>query len=545
MVKHFNNIAKQFHNENYDFLVLLFMVIGYPFIVIPGPLPYFYGPRYIVLALVTIIALVMLIRSGISYIRKADLALLAFILILLISTFLSENTAVAWGGNSLRFTGASTYLFCGILFILASRVDVDKRKRILEPMIYAAAVVSIIAILQNYGVNPVPHEAYRASFHSYGTIGNPNFLGTYTAFILPAAMMMYLHQKKYIWLVCSGLIFAALLTSLTRGAWLGFAGIAVVITYYVYINKELRKRFLLIIAVFILSFILLSITSNLQPAERASTISVEVANVSEYTDTSASIRVYVWQESFQILKENWAFGIGADNISIPVPRGYYEDKAFNIFLEIAVTMGLFALISFMAILYFSLKQKGNWVQVLLCFMILAYLLQGQFNIDVIMNLPLFWIVLGLAQTVDEEYIYEFRSPSDITEGHDNNMRRTIQIALVAGFAGLALLASLLFYMPRTTVIEDVGIGRYEGQVRGLNTFHGYGIWEMANGSVYQGEFKHGNFDGKGKLTFSNGSYYIGEFKDSYFHGEGKLVTADGNIIEGIFKKGSLVENATP
>ena len=307
MIKYLDIIAKQFHNENYYFLVLLFMVTVYPFIVIPGPLPYFYGPRYIVLALVSIIALVILIKNGINYIRKADIVLLMFMLFLFVSTFLSENTAIAWGGNSLRFTGASTYLFCGILFVLASRIDVKKRRSLIEPMIYAAAVVSIIAILQNYGINPVPHEEYRASFHSYGTIGNPNFLGSYTVFILPAAMMMYLHQKKYIWLVCSGLIFTALLTSLTRGAWLGFAGIAVIIAYYVYKNKELRKRYLLIIAVFIISFILLSITSNLKPAERASTISVEVANVAEYTDTSASIRVYVWQESLQILKENWAF----------------------------------------------------------------------------------------------------------------------------------------------------------------------------------------------------------------------------------------------
>ncbi len=542
MDKYISNLNKYIQKENYSFLILLFIVTIYPFIVVPGPLPYFYGPRYIVLALVSIIALIFLFKSGVSYIRKADLALITFFLFLLISTFLSENIATAWGGNSLRFTGASTYLFCGILFVLASRIDIKKRNNLIKPMIFAAAIVSIIAIMQNYGVNPVPHESYRASFHSYGTMGNPNFLGSYTVFILPAAMMMYLHQKNYIWLVCSGLIFAALLTSLTRGSWLGFAGVAVIIAYYVYKNKELRKRFILVIAVFIITSILLSITSNLQPAERASTISDEVANVAEYTDTSGSIRVYVWQESLLILKNNWAFGIGADNISIPVPRGYNEDKAFNTFLEIAVTMGIFALFSFMALLYFSLKQKGDWVQVLLCFMILAYLFQGQFNIDVIMNLPLFWIVLGLAQAFDENHIYECK---DVVAGKTSrgtgNIKKTAQLALVAGLVGLILLASFLFYMPRTTVIEEEGRGKYEGQVRGLNTFHGNGIWEMENGAVYQGEFKHGYFDGYGKLTYSNGSYYKGEFKEGHFHGKGKLVTADGDISEGTFRKGNLVE----
>ena len=35
-------------------------------------------------------------------------------------------------------------------------------------------------------------------------------------------------------------------------------------------------------------------------------------------------------------------------------------------------------------------------------MILTYLIQGFFNIDVIMVLPLFWIILGLSQANYEE-----------------------------------------------------------------------------------------------------------------------------------------------
>lgn len=39
-------------------------------------------------------------------------------------------------------------------------------------------------------------------------------------------------------------------------------------------------------------------------------------------------------------------------------------------------------------------------------MIFTYLIQGFFNIDVIMVLPLFWIILGLYQANMEEDIME-------------------------------------------------------------------------------------------------------------------------------------------
>jgi len=392
----------------------------------------------------------------------------------------------------------------------------------------------------------VPHEVYRSSFNSFGTLGNPNFLGTYAVFMFPAAIMLFLHQKKYIWLVCSGLIFGALLASLTRGAWLAFAGIAVIIAYYAFKHYELRKRLLLIVALFIIASLFLAITSNLQFVERASTISEEIMNVAEYTDTSASIRVYVWQESMHIIKDNWAFGIGADTISIPVPRGYNEDKAFNTFLEIAVTMGIFALISFITLLYFCLRKKGDWVQYTLLFMIIAYLFQGQFNIDVIMNLPLFWIILGLTQTVDDDYVYEFKDSLQSKPGKtQHNFKKTIQFVLSAGFIILFLMVLALLYLPRTTVIEMEGRGTYEGQVRGLNTYHGTGELVMEGGATYTGEFKHGYFDGFGKLIYANGTYYKGEFKEGYFHGEGRLVTFDGEVKEGIFEEGVMVEEITP
>jgi putative inorganic carbon (hco3(-)) transporter len=525
-----------------EYMLLFFILSIYPFIVVPSSLPYFYGPRYLFLSIISLFALLVLFNNGIRYIRKADIALAAFMVFLFISTLLSDDVATAWGGNSLRFTGASTYLFCAILFLLASRIDAENRILLIELMVYAAAVVSVIAIMQNYGVNIVPHEAYRASFHSYGTLGNPNFLGTYTVFILPASVMLFLYQKKRLWLICSALIFGALLVSLTRGSWLAFAGIYMIIIYHVYKNMELRKSLLTMSIVFVATYLLLTVTSNIQLTERASTITVEIANITEHTDTSTFIRFFVWQESLQILQDNWAFGIGADTISIPVPQGYNEDKAYNIFLEIAVTMGIFALISFLFLLYFSLRQKGDWVQTLISFMIIAYLFQAQFNIDVIMNLPLFWIILGLSQAVDAKYIYKISDDlGQCSADKNKSFKKTLQYIIATGLILIVLLIITVLYLPRVTVVEIEGQGKYEGQLRGINILHGYGELVMESGAIYEGHFKHGLFDGQGTLTYHNGSYYTGEFKQGFFHGKGKLISVDGDILEGNFKQGRLID----
>ena len=52
---------------------------------------------------------------------------------------------------------------------------------------------------------------------------------------------------------------------------------------------------------------------------------------------------------------------------------------------------------------------------------------------------------------------------------------------------------------------------------------GYGTETLPDGSVYEGEFKGGLFNGKGKLTWENGSVYEGEFKDGRRQGKGERV----------------------
>ena len=72
-----------------------------------------------------------------------------------------------------------------------------------------------------------------------------------------------------------------------------------------------------------------------------------------------------------------------------------------------------------------------------------------------------------------------------------------------------------------------------------NIKDGYGKRTLADGSVYEGQFKDGDFEGKGTLTYPNGQQYTGEFKFGLFDGEGVLVYSDGSKYEGQFREGAL------
>lgn len=59
-------------------------------------------------------------------------------------------------------------------------------------------------------------------------------------------------------------------------------------------------------------------------------------------------------------------------------------------------MGLFAFLSYIAFLSFFLRPWKNESDLIFFVMVLAYLTQGLFNIDVVAVMPLFWITLDLS-----------------------------------------------------------------------------------------------------------------------------------------------------
>ncbi len=373
--------------------VLIFMVSLYPLIVIPGERTGFILTKYIALALAAAAALFQIISGRVKVGRHpALIPLAAFAAFALISTILAPHPITAWFGLY-RHTGFVTYLFCMALFLLAA--DFNKPEEIIPWMVVTAALVSFIALLQYFGLNFIPHHTHKG-LHAYATIGNRNFVGSYSVFILPAAILLYLRRRKVFWLSASALIYGGLLATLTRGAWIALPLPALIILFY-FLRKPGSGKYICIVCI-----TLLLVTCLLAPLhdwmliKRAFSIKGEVSLALEGDDAAGATRLHLWKEALKLIPDHWAFGVGPDSLFIPLGPNSYADKVHNIYIEIAVTMGLFAFVAYMVFLSFFLRRWKNEMGFLLFLMVITYLIQGFFNIDVIAVMPLFWITLGLS-----------------------------------------------------------------------------------------------------------------------------------------------------
>ena len=65
-----------------------------------------------------------------------------------------------------------------------------------------------------------------------------------------------------------------------------------------------------------------------------------------------------------------------------------------------------------------------------------------------------------------------------------------------------------------------------------NCKNGFGKFVYENGTIYEGKFKKGKFEGIGTEIYADGEKITGEFKDGQQIGQAKVIRADGNIWEG-------------
>lgn len=91
------------------------------------------------------------------------------------------------------------------------------------------------------------------------------------------------------------------------------------------------------------------------------------------------------------------------------------------------------------------------------------------------------------------------------------------------------------------VLSDGSV--YNGEFKN-GLFNGEGTLTTAGGDRYEGEFREGKFNGHGEMDFADHRQYIGEFKDGLYDGKGVLIYVDSSKYEGQFKEGRLEGTGT-
>ncbi len=205
----------------------------------------------------------------------------------------------------------------------------------------------------------------------YGTLKpfNPNLLGGYFVAGIPALYGLaayYFADKKFkvslVWLIGALLSSVTLFLTGCRGSYMGMMiimlGIFAVSAKYLWQNY--KQIYLSIVgAVVVFSTAALMFVSSL----RARVLSIFAMR----QDSSNSFRFNVYNSSIEMFKDNWLLGIGVGNQNFREIYGLYMKtgfdalSAYNIFLEIAVESGIFALFAFLGFLVTLIKNAVQFI----------------------------------------------------------------------------------------------------------------------------------------------------------------------------------------
>lgn len=307
--------------------------------------------------------------------RGYELWLLAYFMIVVISLAGSTLFHLSLKGFFKTFTYMAFY------FSLMQYLKNNKSKipYLLGAIGLCVSFEAVVGFLQNFshveeisgwqdvsGLNPE-----EVMTRVYGTLKpfNPNLLGGYFVAGIPALYGLsayFLADRKYKLSIVG--VVLALLSTLTlfltgcRGSYIGmmviFCSMFAVSAKYLWRNyKTIYLSVVGGVVAFATSAILL--VSSL----RARVLSIFAMR----QDSSNSFRFNVYHSSVEMFKDNWLLGIGVGNQNFREIYGLYMKtgfdalSAYNIFLEIAVESGIFALIAFVGFLINLVKNSVQFI----------------------------------------------------------------------------------------------------------------------------------------------------------------------------------------
>jgi len=381
---------------------------------------------YFAIFMVVLTVLKIFVKTGERILfTNSDKFLLIYFLILLISL---AGSSLFW--LSLKgFFKYFIYLGFYISFVYYLKDNKSKLKYILLALAFSVFTESIIAFKQNFiSVSEIsgwqdmtrlnPEEVMT---RVYGSIKpyNPNLFGGYLLSALPSSLVLTFlplinkHYKTAIFgFICFLLGILSLIMTGCRGAYLGLVAqlILFAILTYRLLKPVYKKIFLFLSGIFtLLAMFLISLTASL----RARFFSIFAMR----SDSSNSFRFNVYNSCIEMFKDNWLLGIGLGNQNFREIYGLYMKtgfdalSAYNIYLEIAVESGIFALLAFLmfiinlvskAIIFINKNRNIEIIYLSIALVsISGVLIHGL--VDTVFFRPqiqfIFWIMVGIIRVI--------------------------------------------------------------------------------------------------------------------------------------------------
>jgi O-antigen ligase len=332
--------------QNVSFVILALMI---PFSIAGATGAIFLGMIAWLIALV----FVSEARTISKRILKDPLFFASILLVLsaLPSLYLSENFSRA-------FHDWKSYWLLIIYFMIAFNLHPGEIQHRLFWILFGAMMLScVVALIQHYGGLDLILFSIQPKHRPGGTLYPMTLAGIlYQTILLSFAVLMRERKPYLIFVILSiGILiqFAVLLFTLTRGAYLAFAGGLLVIVLL------LRNKRAITGAVVLLG--LLAAFLTYKPTDLDRTLSVPDL-VQAPPDRNVHTRLVLWDISMELFKRHPVFGVGMGDYSIETEKLLAERKvtttvdSHNIYLQTLATRGLFGFIPF--VLFWLILLRG-------------------------------------------------------------------------------------------------------------------------------------------------------------------------------------------
>jgi O-antigen ligase len=251
-------------------------------------------------------------------------------------------------------------------------------------------------------------------------MGRSNYLGSYLAMIIPFTLVRLIQSRddaQQNRLVAYGILLLlqllCLLFTLARGAWLGFT--VGIVLFAILLTRQQRNRLRLALLLLIVGLAVVGFITNegWQLLTEANTpFQLDLSRIRQGSD---SARLVTWRAALALVPERWLLGYGPENFATavaqykanlpnPQPDWKYLPDPHNLLLYQVTAVGLAGLAAFLWLIgrFFTLllthfRQKSADPPRLLMAACLSsvtiYLIQAQFNPDMITLSMIFWLNL--------------------------------------------------------------------------------------------------------------------------------------------------------
>jgi hypothetical protein len=250
--------------------------------------------------------------------------------------------------------------------------------------------------------------------------------------VIPIFLVNKRNYKSFI-LMCIGYtIISAAINRLTN--WIAFSEI------YNFIIKILSSKLIVLVAAMSVIYILLYILRKRISTYRYLLVSILIIlalivgiigyiyvinNVVEQNMSMLSNRGYIWHYSNELIKENFIFGYGPDNLYYNFPQiNQFQreniptiiiDKPHNMYLQFILDTGIFGLIGFMVLLVGLLLKSNKAIDIekdiykntylkALMLVVMAYMIQGIVNDNHLSFQPVTYLLMGIGAALIKQII---------------------------------------------------------------------------------------------------------------------------------------------